>query len=255
MALYSLSVSIVSRSQGRSSVAVAAYWSGQQLHDRRTGRFHDDHSTAQRVEHREITAPAEAPSWALDRESLWNAVESRETRKDAQLARAFLVALPHELPILAWRQLLREWIASQLVSLRMVADWVIRAPVAEGDSRNYHAHIMATTRPVDANGFTAMKDRGWNKRQRVLEWRTTWADRCNRALELAGRPERVDHRSLADQLEEALKNGDVLGATSLRRSPQRHLGKARVALLRKGRASLEDFDFEGLPGKGNPGPG
>lgn len=59
----------------------------------------------------EIFAPADAPDWARSRNSLWNAVEERESRGQgvnpakAQLAREIEIALPHEL---SYAQ--REWL-------------------------------------------------------------------------------------------------------------------------------------------------
>ena len=52
------------------------------------------------------------------------------------------------------------------------------------------------------------------------------ADRANSALERAGRDERIDHRTLVEQRDEALANGDPERAVSLDRDPQIHLGRA-----------------------------
>ena len=51
--------------------------------------------------HKEIVLPGKFSNddmdWARDRSSLWNAAESAETRKNARVAREYLVALPFEL--------------------------------------------------------------------------------------------------------------------------------------------------------------
>lgn len=39
----------------------------------------------------------------------------------------------------------------------------------------------------------------WNKREKVEEWRSRWAEHCNMALEKAQSIARVDHRSYAAQ--------------------------------------------------------
>ena len=91
MAIYHFSVQIISRSQGKSSVAAAAYRAGEKIKDERTGRIYD-YSFRDKVE-KEILAPERAPSWVFDRKKLWNEVEKAEKRKDAQLAREINVAL------------------------------------------------------------------------------------------------------------------------------------------------------------------
>ena len=96
MAIYHLSAKIVSRSEGRSAVAAAAYRSGQSLHDHRTAQTFD-YTHKAGVDYSEILAPPQAPSWVHNREQLWNAVEQAEHRKDAQLAREVELGLPIEL--------------------------------------------------------------------------------------------------------------------------------------------------------------
>ena len=43
------------------------------------------------------------------------------------------------------------------------------------------------------------KERAWNDRGLVRTWREEWAAYSNRALDAAGRSERIDHRSLEAQ--------------------------------------------------------
>ena len=71
---------------------------------------------------------------------------------------------------------------------------------------NPHVHIMATTREVGPDGFT-VKNREWNDRNLLLEWRKSWEVEQNRALERHYERERtperdrayVDCRSYADR--------------------------------------------------------
>ena len=74
MAIYHLSGSVISRSQGRSAVACAAYRSGEKLVDERYEKTHD-YTKKQDVEFSEILLPKNAPEWMGDREKLWNTVE------------------------------------------------------------------------------------------------------------------------------------------------------------------------------------
>jgi hypothetical protein len=90
----------------------------------------------------------------------------------------------------------------------MVADIALHAPGREGDERNHHAHILLTTREVDADGFT-LKNRDWNKVEVLEGWRKAWARDSNAALERAGIEDRVDHRTLVAQRDEALERASA----------------------------------------------
>lgn len=106
MAIYHLNAKILSRSQGRSAVGAAAYRSGSRLFEQRTGLWHD-YSRKPDVVATGIEAPAGAPAWVQNRSQLWNGVEIKEVRKDAQLAREITLAMPAELTQDQQAQLLR----------------------------------------------------------------------------------------------------------------------------------------------------
>jgi hypothetical protein len=98
---------------------------------------------------------------------------------------------------------------------------------------------LANTRAIDPASPTGFgkKVREWDKRELVTSLRQEWAEHCNRALELAQVRERVDHRSLAAQLAEALEQGDFDRAAALDRLPGIHLGPAAHAMEREGIAT------------------
>jgi len=202
MAIYHLRASVISRSSGRSATAAAAYRSGTEIEDRRIGRSFD-YGSKRGVEHTEILAPDHAPDWVQDRSELWNRVEESETRKNSQVAREVRVALPDELSHEERVELVRGFCQSAFVERGMVADIAIHAPGKEGDDRNHHAHIMLTTREIAAEGFTT-KNRDWNGKDVLEGWRLSWAEVSNEALERADIEERIDHRTLEAQREEAL---------------------------------------------------
>ena len=79
------------------------------------------------------------------------------------------------------------------------------------------------------------KERAWDDRGLVKTWREEWAGYSNRALDAAGRSERIDHRSLEAQREDAIERGDLAGAVGLDRDPQLHIGRARWAEARTGK--------------------
>ena len=209
MAIYHLRATMISRSQGRSATAAAAYRVAERIEDRRTGLTFD-YAARGGVDHTEILAPDHAPDWVRDRSELWNRVEESETRKNSQVAREVRVALPDELTHAQRLELVREFVRSQFVDRGMVADIALHAPGREGDERNHHAHILLTTREIDAEGsvpgggFTT-KNRDWNKVEVLEGWREAWARDSNAALERAGLEDRVDHRTLVAQRDEALE--------------------------------------------------
>ena len=189
MAIYHLTVDIISRGRGQSAVAAAAYRSGVTLRDHHYGVTHS-HAGKRGVVHAQILAPADAPAWARDREVLWNRVEGREPRKDSQLARLIEVGLPVELSADERVALLRDYIDQQFVEHGMVADLSVR-----GEARNPHAHIMLTLRGLTPSGF-GPKERGWNGKSVLLKWRAAWAAVANEHLARAGHAVRIDHRTL-----------------------------------------------------------
>lgn len=228
MAIYRFSAQVISRGAGRSAIAAAAYRSGERLVDRRTGEVHD-YTRRGGVLDRTILAPQHAPDWALDRQELWSTVEGAEARGDAQLAREVCIALPSELSLAQQRELIHDYARDAWVARGMVADIAIHAAHAGGDDRNVHAHIMLTMREFDGDRFAARKQRAWNDRALLEQWRETWSGAANRALERAGRAERIDHRTLAEQgvdREPEPKQGPV--ATMIEREGRRsHAGDDR----------------------------
>lgn len=226
MSIYHLSVKVVSRGDGRSAVACAAYRSGEKL----TCDYYDktqDYTKKSGVEFTNIYAPPNTNPDLLDRQTLWNTVEKVERRKDAVLAREFEIAFPHELNAEQRKQLLDELCQKLVEKYGVVVDAAIHAPHTESgsDARNYHAHIMFTTRAINENGeFSAKKYRAFsrdNGTQEVCDWREDFADLCNKHLALAGFDERVDHRSYADQNKNYLE-------------PTVHEGPAVTAMRRNG---------------------
>lgn len=226
MAIYHLSVKAISRSDGRSAVACAAYRSGEKLLDEKYERT-QDYTKKTGVEFTNIYAPPNTNPELLDRQTLWNKVEKVERRKDAVLAREFEIAFPCELNAEQRKQLLDELCQKLVEKYNVVVDAAIHAPHVESgsDERNYHAHIMFTTRAINENGeFAAKKYRDFsrdNGTQTVCDWREDFADLCNKHLELAGYDERVDHRSYVDQDKGYLE-------------PTVHEGPAVTAMRRRG---------------------
>jgi ATP-dependent exoDNAse (exonuclease V) alpha subunit len=215
------------RSEGRSAVAMAAYRAGVALKDHRRGTI-ADYSRRRGVVHQEIVVPKCGAAWLADRETLWNHVEAIEQRRDAQLAREINMALPHELSSEERLALVRAFVQDEFVSLGMVVDFAIHAPVAEkgDDPRNFHAHLLLTLRQATLLGLRRVKTRAWNSESMLLKWREAWAARQNEALRSRGHAARVDHRSLSTQRAAALSRGDRIQAAALDRLPELRVGLA-----------------------------
>lgn len=254
MASYHLSVKTIKRSAGRSATAAAAYRSASVIECDREGRLHD--YTAKRgVETCFILAPADAPDWAQDRAALWNAAEAREARSNSVTAREWELALPSEISDAARIEIARAFAQALVDRYGVAADVAIHAPHREGDQRNHHAHILTTTRVLSAEGLTdktRVLDAASTGGPEIEAMRGYWADLQNHALELAGQEERVDHRSLEAQREEALSLGDTLKAEELDREPELKLGPAANAIERRAQlvAEAEGYEYEPLTQRG-----
>ena len=249
MASYHLSVKTIKRSAGRSATAAAAYRVGERIECQREGRVHD-YTRKQGIEETFILAPKDAPDWATDRSRLWNEVEASETRRNSVTAREWELALPSEISAEDRSQITRDF-AQELVSRYGVAvDVAIHSPHREGDQRNHHAHVLTSTRKLEAEGFTAktrVLDSAKTGGVEIEQMRGLWAELQNRALERAGEVERVDHRSLEAQREAALERGDTLSAEELDRDPELKLGPAANSMERRAKAMAEREGREYVP--------
>jgi ATP-dependent exoDNAse (exonuclease V) alpha subunit len=215
MAVYFLNLKTFGRSGGSSAVSAAAYRAGERILDERTGRTYD-HTDRQDVLYKEIVLPDHLAdsdmSWAKERAQLWNAAESAESRKNARVAREYLVALPVELDADQRVNLVRGFSQELVERYRFALDLVVHAPrdYPGSDPRNFHAHLLATTREVTTEGLAAKTTLELNDSSRrdlglepvvheLLFVRERWATVTNEALRQAHVEARVDHRSLAAQ--------------------------------------------------------
>lgn len=222
MAIYHLTTKAFSRAKGQSSIASAAYRSGEKIENERTGEI-SDYTRKQEVDHKEIIG------FDGSRSELWNKAEKAEKRKDATLAKEYEVALPKELNREQKIELAREY-GNYLNERHKVA---VDVCIHKIDSDNPHAHILTTTREVkNGNELGDKATREWNdtkrkkhglegRKQDLIEARQKWEEFANRALERAQVKERIDHRSLKNQ--------------GIDRDPQIHVGPTATAMEKKGK--------------------
>ena len=149
MNYFHLEAKVVSRGAGRSVIAAAAYASCSRLYNDYDGLTHD-YTRKQGCLCSEVFLPQYAPEEWKDRQLLWEAVESVEKTKDSRLARELVVALPSELSLDDWKNMLERFVREQGVDLGMCADVNIHDPYPPG--HNPHSHILFTMRPLDEHG-------------------------------------------------------------------------------------------------------
>src|ERR1700691_5852404 len=128
MAIYRLEAKIISRGNGHSAVAAAAYRTGTKIRDERADKIHDYSSRTKGVVESVILRPENSPGWTANTASLWHAVELGEQRKDAQLSREFILAAPKELSSKEQFQAAVEWAPKELVSTGMIAEGSLHNP-------------------------------------------------------------------------------------------------------------------------------
>lgn len=215
MAIFHLDIKPVSRNAGRSATSAAAYRAGESIRDERTGALYN-HSKRQDVLHKEIILPAKLDhpeagmEWARDRATLWNAAEKIETQSNSRVAREYMAALPAELSAEQRVALARAFSREIADRYDVAVDLAIHAPRPEGDPRNFHAHLLATTRQVTPEGLgpkTGIDMKGDVRselglppsRQEFVTLRARWAQLTNESLREANVEARIDHRTLAAQ--------------------------------------------------------
>jgi ATP-dependent exoDNAse (exonuclease V) alpha subunit len=215
VAIYRLQIKPVTRSTGRTATSAAAYRAGERIRDERTGALHN-HSQRRDVLHKEILLPSSVEQfsarmeWARDRATLWNAAEKAERKSNSRVAREYQVALPPELSAEERITLARTFSREIADRYNVAVDLAVHAPRPEGDPRNFHAHLLATTREVTPDGLgpktgldrsrEALSELGLPKgREEFANLRARWAELTNDALRQANVEARVDHRSLAAQ--------------------------------------------------------
>jgi ATP-dependent exoDNAse (exonuclease V) alpha subunit len=237
MAIYRLQIDSITRTANSSAPAAAAYRAGEKIRDERTGRLHN-HSRRNDVTHKEIMLPAhldgQPMDWAKVRASLWNAVERAETRNNARVAREIQVTLPAELSAERRLQMARTFSQEVADHYKVAVDLAIHDPRPSGDPRNFHAHLLLTTREVTPTGLGAKTGLDMSNHHRAkfaipnisqefTAIRERWATITNEALRAANLEIRVDHRSLAAQ--------------GIDREPKPHIPFAAMKAERAGRRS------------------
>ena len=214
MATYFLRARHISRGKGARATRAAAYRAGERILDERTSEVYD-HSDRTDVAHKEVVLPSDLAgrddmAWTQNRATLWNAMEHAGLRRNSRLAREWLVLLPQELTPEQRSRLVRTFATELSNKYRCAVDCTIHQPRPGADPRNFHAHLLSTTREVSPDGIGARTTLELGGRERHLRGlgpsrdeylviRERWAQVTNEALREAGLDVRVDHRSFERQ--------------------------------------------------------
>ena len=213
MAIFYMQISSLTRAAGRRATAAAAYRSGERIRDERTGEL-INFTRRRDILHSEVMLPSQLEGasldWARNRERLWNTAEHAEKRHNARVAREFQVGLPVELDSMRRVELARTLAREVAERYKVAVDLSVHAPRADGDARNFHAHLLMTTREVTPTGLGAKTGLDMHPLERrrhglpdhrteFINIRERWATLTNEALRQANIDARIDHRSLAAQ--------------------------------------------------------
>ena len=236
-------VQVISRGNGKSAVAAAAYRAGETIKNEYDGVIHD-YTRKGGIVHSEIILPDHAPREYYDRAILWNAVEKIEKANNSQLARELDLALPAVFTLEQNIALAREYVKKTFVDAGMCADLCLH-DTGEG---NPHMHIMLTMRPINEDGTWGGKQKkdyildrdgnkiydpkkrsykcrsipstDWNDRGNADKWRAAWEDTANAELERLGFDIRIDRRTYAEQ--------------GIEQIPTVHMGVAAMQMEKRG---------------------
>ena len=196
----------IGRSTGGAAVRSAAYNARAALTDERTGElYYFKHRDA--PEHHEVLLPEGADAKFADSSVLWNAAEAAEKRKDAQVARELVIALPanRELSDEDRLELIRSFAQEHFVSKGLAVQLDVHGPHVgdeERDTANHHAHLLVTTRRIEGDRLSAKKARDLDPEVRRMgarnavtdgeQWGALWRDHQDRYFAEHGLELRVD---------------------------------------------------------------
>lgn len=265
---FHLSVSAVSKAKNHSVLAKSAYNSGSKLIDKQLGEIHDYTSKAKdkilnlvdsdgtkytqviekNVMHTALITPTLAGDLAVTREGFWNDIERIETRKNAQLGTEIDVMFPDGITA-DQRIVLAERYAQTLSDrYNVLVDVAIHRPhshekhvgeveVVELTSRNFHAHILLSSREIvaDVEGYALSARKNW------LQWSTE--ERLSKGLNGRGDELKYQRQLWADMANKLLPENKSISEKSYReqginRLPKMKLGKSLYKDILKGKRSV-----------------
>lgn len=231
MAIYHLQVKNISK-KTRSSVASSAYRAGVKLTDEATDKTYDFSKKSGVLRSNVLIKNEQGEITNVNRSKLWNTAESTEKRTDGRTAKEIIIAIPHELMTLPNGEKITKknvketqgnkavfaFIKQLMNEYGVAADYAIHAPNklknSDQDNKNYHAHIMITTRSAtldkDNNlvlgdktnlelSNTKLKKLGLPyANDQITQIRENWAETANYYLKKNDIKARITHKSFKE---------------------------------------------------------
>lgn len=224
----------VSRSSGGNACRKASYNQREEVRCERTGELFSFKERGGNVHH-EILLPQGADEKFKNSSVLWNEAERCEKRKDSQVAKEFVIALPDDEAVtLEDRIELTRRFGQIFVERGVALQLDVHCP--HENEKNWHAHFLVTTRRFSEDGLTFHEKKATDLdpviRSRVVVeadlWGEIWRDLQNTYFEEKGYDIRVDPIGIVPQ--------EHLGPVRMRH----HLNEAvvRAQLLQKANEKL-----------------
>jgi Ti-type conjugative transfer relaxase TraA len=203
----------IGRSTGGVAVRTAAYNARASITDERTGELYYFKHRDQPESH-EVLLPEGADPALAESSALWNAAEAAEKRKDAQVARELVIALPanHEVSHEDRVAMVRSFAEEHFVSRGLGVQLDIHGPHVgdeASETANHHAHLLITTRRIEGDRLSAKKARDLDPEVKLMggraavtdgeAWGALWRDHQNRYFIEHGMEVRVDQVSAVPQ--------------------------------------------------------
>lgn len=204
----------IKRSEGRSATARIAYICRTAIEDERTGETHRYRDRKQELVGIQLVgSDGDAASFA-------NALEAGEKRKDGQVGRSSILALPNELDDIAGLRVVRAYQEHLLHRYGCAS-----LSAVHRQAGNHHAHIVESTHDGEGKKIDVLSNSRKSGAE-VEHRRGTWAEIVNAKLERsAPSAEYLDHRRK--------KRRRAAGDTSAETPDVPHHGPALHAVLRR----------------------
>lgn len=199
------------RARGDNAAVSAAHHAGIHIWDQRrqvmVGTLHELTDTF-------MVAPQDAPAWALDPRTLWQAVEQAEVRIDASLCREVLLDFDPELDYPDVRVVLEKFAGSLVDRFGVALQVSMMRP--EYNSERTAATIMMTSRKMSKDGMgekVRAMDVGSGGRTNVRWMREELASLIHAHLGVAPLPSGAD--PIKEEAFQALLEGNITRAAML----------------------------------------
>ena len=173
MAIYHFDVKIKTE---KDILKTSAYISGEKIKHSEGGVSH--YSRNEEFVYSKILLPQGCNKKFEDRGYLWNTARNNQ-RKNAQVARSIIVALPRELNLEQQTALMEEFCKKCFCSQGHIVDFSIHCDNKE----NPHAHILVTMRKINENGNLGERNLNFNTKAALINWRDEWERICNSYLD------------------------------------------------------------------------